>query len=127
PNYGTYGDVYSYNYDIENQKAMTLEDGLALASVSEQELQDAVKAAFKPEGEGEEYQNAELGGFRVKNDGTVDFYLKLFIHNSLADDHDMLAVYHMSDKTLECSDKMENLADVTEEEEMTPALKHKCE
>lgn len=127
PNYGTYGDVYSYNYDITNQKAMTLEDGLALSGISEADLLMAVEEAYQPDGEGEEYNKAELGGFRVKDDGTLDFYLKLFINNSLADDHDMLAVYHMSDKTLECSTQLTDLADTAEEISMIPAFKHTCD
>ena len=123
PNYATKGDVYSYNYDKTNQRAMTNEDGLKAAGITEEELLDRVASAYKPEGEGEVYDRAELGGFRIKRDGTVDFYLKVFINNDLADDHSEIAVYQMSDGSLTFYDG-EELIDASQTDILNPPMTH---
>lgn len=104
PNYATQGDVYSYNYDKKNQCEMTIEDGLKLAGTTEEELLSKTAAAYMPDDKTSVYDRAELGGFRVKQDGSVDFYLKLFIKNPEADDFNQIATYQMSDETLQIYD-----------------------
>ena len=123
PNYATDGEVYSYNYDKVNQREMTLEDGLKLAGVTEEELLKKVEAAYVPDYDASVYDHAELGGFRVKQDGTVDFYLKLFIKNPEADDYDEIATYQMSDDTLHIYDG-EVLIPDSEIDVFAPPLTH---
>ncbi|MFT3983660.1 MAG: hypothetical protein QM697_07115 [Lachnospiraceae bacterium] len=123
PNYATKGDVYSYNYDKKNRRAMTNEDGLKVAGLTENELMEQVAAAYTVKGEGETYDHAQLGGFRVKQDATVDFYLKLFIHNELAEDYDEIAVYQMSDGSLTLYDG-EELIDSSQTDVLNPPMTH---
>lgn len=123
PNYATKGDVYSYNYDKTNRRAMTNEDGLKAAGITEEELLDRVASAYTPEGEGEVYDLAELGGFRIKQDGTIDFYLKVFINNDLSDDYNEIAVYQMSDGSLTFYDG-EELIDASQTDMLNPPMTH---
>jgi len=123
PNYATDGAVYSYNYDKKNKCAMTNEDGLKLAGVTEEALYEMTESAYEPENDGDVYDHAQLCGFRVKEDGTVDFYMELFIDNELADDYDRIAVYQMSDSTLHFYDGQILIPD-SETDTMDPPFTH---
>ncbi len=122
PNYATQGEVYSYVYDIKNECALTNEDGLALAGITEQELYDLVASSYKPTDTSSFYNHAELGGFRIK-DGNVDFYLKLFIDNDEADNYNQIATYSMKSGKLLLHDGGVLIPD-TEIDVMTPPLTH---
>lgn len=122
PNYATDGEVYSYIYDIKNECALTNEDGLALAGISEQELYDAVEGCYKPDSDASTFNHAQLGGFRIK-DGSVVFYLKLYIDNPEADNYDQIAAYSMKSGKLTIYDGGVLIPD-DEIDVMTPPLTH---
>ncbi len=123
PNYATRGEVYSYNYDKVNKRAMTNEDGLKAAGITEKELLDRAASAYTAAEESETYDHAELGGFRIKQDGTVDFYLKVWINNDLAEDHSEIAVYQMSDGGMTFYEG-EELIDSSQTDVLNPPMTH---
>lgn len=123
PNYATDGDVYSYNYDLKNDSPMTNEDGLKLAGLTEEELLKKVEAVNQNRYDGDSYDHAQLGGFRVKKDGAVDFYLKMFINNELSDNYNTIVTYHTADGSLEYYEGRVLIPD-DEIDVMNPPLSH---
>ena len=75
------GHVFSLVYDKEEQRQVTIEDALALAEVTEQELYDALSTQYDPQlaemhpDANVIIQNRVLDGFRMGNDGQPVFYL----------------------------------------------------
>lgn len=100
PNYATEGDIYSYNYDVVNRKAMTNQDGLDLTGITEQEMYKNIKDKYKPEYDYDEYDHSEYKGFCVLDDGTVDYYFVIYIKNEASSDRNALMVYHSKDGTI---------------------------
>ncbi|MGN1003557.1 MAG: hypothetical protein ACI4O5_01880 [Oscillospiraceae bacterium] len=75
------GHVLSLVYDKEEKRQVTMEDALALAGVTEQELYDALSAQYDPQlaqsmpNAHVIIQNHALEGFRIDGDGKPVFYL----------------------------------------------------
>lgn len=74
--------VLSLVYDMKEARQVTMEDALALAGTTEQELFDALSAQYDPqlaqEGPSDAniiIQNHALEGFRIDGQGNVIFYL----------------------------------------------------
>ena len=79
PAYGTSGDIVSYNYDIQNDKIITVEDAMAQFELTADTLQTGYEEnAIKPfEGFAPETTDLEVQGFRLREDDSAVFYLKL--------------------------------------------------
>lgn len=94
PNYGTCGDLRTYNYDISRESAMKKMDALNHSGITEDELLEAVQGAYVEKDDGIYYDHAEYCGFIMLEDGSVDFYLKVYFGNEQAEPFDEFASYN---------------------------------
>ncbi len=80
PTYGTDGHMESVNYDIKNNKWLTLADTLAGLGLSEPDkLLSEVSSHFKPDSPGQSVGAADATGFLIREDGTVDLLLEITV------------------------------------------------
>lgn len=100
PNYATDGIIHSYNYDVKNNKAMTNQDGLDLTSFSEEKLYEIIEDKYKEEINGDVYNHSRYMGFRVLDDGNVDYYFIMYIDNDIATERNEIWVYHSKDGSM---------------------------
>lgn len=100
PNYGTEGKLSTYNYDVANMVAMELEDALKLSNKSFEELFSGIEAAYVPENPGDVYDRAEYDGFFVLPNGSVDFYVTLYVTNPETEPFNRIVAYNTETKEL---------------------------
>lgn len=100
PTYGTQGDVFSYNYDIKQEKVLTLDDALAQFNTTREEVL-AIPVWNLPNGT--TVERAELQGFLIQN-GKLDCYAKVFFTSPNSELYSMIYTIHVSDKTTQAYD-----------------------
>jgi hypothetical protein len=124
PTYGEVGDIISLNYDIQNDKLLTVADAIATVpdipsyANTPESLAEYVKNEFLRTDEWEWYYDsvineAEVDGFMMPlaDDGAeagVMFYVVLECHNTVDNtDFEILVQYSTYDGTvLECTDQL---------------------
>lgn len=125
PDYGTDGNLKTYNYDVTNSCAMGMNEALTLSELKIDELYGEIKDAFVPANDGGEYIKAEYNGFLVRKDGSVDFYVTIYLDNNVAEPYDRLAAYNPKTKELRyIFDSDEGVVSKDLEDEYLPVLTH---
>lgn len=125
PTYGTHGDVVSYNYDVKNDKAMELSDALALCGVEGDELADAAMDVFSEFDEYSKLRECWCQGFLIREDGTVDFYFKIFYDSTTGSEpFDVIGSYNYQSKASVIYDIDDDLVSEKMVDEMFPPLTH---
>lgn len=98
PNYGTEGDIMSYNFDKDNNERITLDAMFERLNISQDAIEKGAKNSFVSE-RGKEYvDKVEVQGFRYIDDNSADFFLKIFVINPDADPWDGLYKYSYTPK-----------------------------
>lgn len=100
PNYGTEGNLTSYNYDVANSVAMGLEEALKLCNMTFEEVFSGIEKAYVPENEGDVYDRAEYDGFFVLQNGSIDFYATIYVNNPNAEPFNRIIAYNTEKKEL---------------------------
>lgn len=79
PVYGTDGQIYSYNYDIKNNTAITLDEIVAKYNITDQDLLQSISTKFKPESETRQITLIEPAAFRIISDDEAEIYV--YVHS----------------------------------------------
>ncbi len=102
PTYGTHGDVFSYHYDVKEQKVVTLADALAKFNLTEDDVLAQFQAAYRPESSVGTMDKAEIQGFRILED-SLECYVKVYFVNSNQSGeegkYNQIVVFNMKDGT----------------------------
>ena len=123
PNYGTDGDIVSYNFDKTKNEWVGLDTVFEQLGISRNTIETGAKNAFVPEYEGEYVDNVEVQGFRYINGDSVDFFLKIFVINPDADPWNGLYRYSYTPKSQTLNKlNMEQPFNVSELDVMNPPL-----
>lgn len=122
PNYSTQGDVYSYNYDIKNEKIITLKDAYNKDHKSESEISNNIKELYKTLKSSEENTLVEvkIKGFLI-GDTSIRYFVNLTLNNSETGDFSTIYTYNSSDNTLKEYDGV-CLIDPNEPDKFVPEL-----
>ncbi len=96
PTYGTQGDIFSYNYDVKNQKAITLEEFLPKLNRSPDDLLGAITFNLP---NNITVSHSELQGFRIISEvaGMIDCFAKVYFTDTSGqtEDYNMLYIIHL--------------------------------
>lgn len=102
PTYGTQGDVFSYHYDVKEQKTVALADALAKLNLTEDDVLTQFQAAYRPESSVGTIDKAEIQGFRILGD-SLECYLKVYFVNPNVSgeegQYNQIVVFNMKDGT----------------------------
>lgn len=96
PNYGTDGDLYSYNFDKKQNKFLNLQDAMGEFGLDGATLLEKVKSLYEPESETESVSAAEAAGFLLQpgEDGPLTLLLlRVTIDNTEAAEWTYFFVY----------------------------------
>lgn len=96
PSYGTDGDMWSYNFDKQDNRFMNLEDVLRELNLNERRLARQVKALYVPETPSQSVGEVEATGFLITQgpSGPVtQLLLKVVLEDSLAQSWNRFFVY----------------------------------
>lgn len=99
PTFGTQGDVFSYNYDIKNHKAITLAEAIAMSNGKFQHTEASLLSGLTIANLPEQVtmERAELKGFRILDNGHIDCYAKVHFSQGDAEEgkYDMIYTLHL--------------------------------
>ena len=118
PIYGTDGDIFSYVYDKDNQKAVSLTDAFTDAKTTEDELKQAIITAYEELSTGMTVKDIQFGAFRYTKHG-IHFYPILTLSAEGADDWNHFSEYCMDDQTLKLNADIQ-LADLSDDTLVMP-------
>ncbi|HWP52075.1 MAG TPA: hypothetical protein VN626_10310 [Clostridia bacterium] len=88
PIYGTDGDLFSINFDVKNNKWLSINDVLADLDLTTQTLTEQVRQHFVPESSSQSVGNVQATGFLIRpasSEKTVELLLEVTIENSEAE------------------------------------------
>lgn len=88
PDYGTDGDLMSFNFDKVNNERIYVETALERLGIDKEFIEKSVQKLFLPSYGKQYVGKVEIAGFRLINDNTTEFFLKMFITNPDADPWD---------------------------------------
>lgn len=116
PNYATYGEAYSYNYDIINDKTISLDDAYNMLGTTEEDIcsnieKQVATVAFA----GEKFDKAEIEAFRIKPDDSMDFYVKIYFKSDNAEDNNRLFTFDYMTNELKPYDNYVLILDGTDD------------
>lgn len=125
PNYATDGNLKSYNYDVKNKKALELIDALTVAGLKEDEVIGKIGDAFVGASDAELFENAQIEGFLLRTDGSVDFYATIFVDNKDAGSYNRLVCFNSGSGEMRyIFDSEEVVVPKELEDEHVPELTH---
>lgn len=126
PDYGSHGDIVTYNYDLNNKYAINLAYAYVLAGTSKEEIADKVKAGeFGKYGNDGKYSHCECQGFLIREDGSFDFYLKAYFDSKTdGEPFDVLGVINSKTGKLKLFDMDEDLVESQLVDVQYPPLTH---
>jgi len=124
PNYGTDGDIVSYNFDKDNNEWISVAIALERLDIDNKFVEKGVKRLFVPSNEEEQVDNIEIAGFRYIDSNTTEFFLKIAVINPSADPYDGIFIYTYSPQkqTLTRFDIKHFLNSSHQPDKMTPPL-----
>lgn len=100
PNYGTDGEVYSFNYDKKSGKSITLDDALAAGkTTADEEMATVAELYGEFAGEGDVLERVELPAFAYVNN-ELWIIARVYVANELASEHNRLFVYYVGDRSM---------------------------
>ncbi len=92
PTYGTDGSIISVNYDIDQNRWITIPDAMAYSRIDETSLLDEVDSLFTPEYDGQQISEKDVktAGFLIKSGGDtgadyIQFLLEITLSNAYGD------------------------------------------
>lgn len=94
PNYGTDGEMFSINYDMDENAWITTEDALAAEGLEYDDVYANVEELFEPEFKGMYISDLKIAGFLIhelaapflgREDSYVEFLLEVTVENPEAD------------------------------------------
>jgi len=126
PSYGTCGDITSYNFDINNRYTINLAYAYVIAGTTREALDEKVrKADFSDFEEYSEYDHCDCQGFLIRENGSIDFYFKLFFESIIGEEpFEMFGSINSKDGVLKIYENGEDLVDEDLVSEEYPPLTH---
>ena len=107
PNYGTQGVAKSYNYDIDNQTVVSVDDALALANTTREEIEAVCDVYIANTDEYLEVTKVDMDAFVIHEDVSVDFFIRIATDNKadaptsgVTGASNALYTYNASEKTI---------------------------
>ena len=102
PNYGTDGEVYSFNYDINNKKMMTLSDVYNYDKKSKDEIISKIKTLYSKSKiyDGSSLKKIDINGFLIIDD-SVRYFVTIYENSPGIGYTDSIYTYDSSQMTLE--------------------------
>ena len=120
PNYGTNGDVYSYIYDILNQKQVTTEEVVSRFNVDEEAIKQLIEASLE---ENTSLISMKIQGARILDDGSADIYVMAELFYEGADEYNNIYTYSTADGQVHAYDG-QNLCDPAGLDKLDPLLSY---
>lgn len=104
PNYATDGDIYSFNYNIKQDKYIKLDDIFSELNTTEDAIKSEIKPLYTPEYEGISLTDIDICGFLYK-DNDIILLLNLSIDSTIAEPCTLFYSYTVNSKTLNKLDR----------------------
>lgn len=121
PTYGNQGEIHSYNYDISNNKIITLSEAMKNFNITNNSIRQAFSKYYQPQAN-EVLDSVEAEAFRMVGDN-IHIYLDVSFDNPQSDDFDLIYTYDVSQNTFTPYDGT-CLVDPAEPDVMTPPLSY---
>ena len=125
PAEGTEGEIRSYNFDASSMAAMDYNAAYALCNSDEKTIRKEISSAFSPKKSGEKLDRFNISGFLIKPDGSVDFYVVVYLVNGNGESYNRIAAFDSATKELRfVYDSGESVVSRELEDDFKPALTH---
>ena len=82
PSYGTQGAVYSYNYDMETEAVVSVEEAFSMANTTREQIEADGAAYITDNMQYQEVKKTDINAFVINEDGSVDFFIRIYTKNS---------------------------------------------
>ena len=124
PNYGTDGNIRTYNFDVSGMKALDINDAYALCNMTADQLTKDIRRAYVPGNDKGKIDRIEIGGFLIKEDGSVDFYAVLYIDGTVDEPFDRIVAINSQTKKMRYIFESDEGVVSEEEDAFNPPLTH---
>ena len=126
PCYGTCGDITSYNYCVDKNSLFDIKKALIMAEISEEDLYaKASEGDYGEYGENAQYKESQCQGFFILDDGSIDFYLKVFFDSTTGGEpFDIIASINSKTNAIKTYGIDDDLLDDKQVDVMVPPLTH---
>lgn len=121
PTYADQGEIYSYNYDISNNKIITLSEAMKNFNITNDTIRQAFSQYYQPQAN-EVLDSVEAEAFRIIGDN-IHIYLDVSFDNPQSDDFDLIYTYDVAQNTFIPYDGT-CLVDPAEPDVMSPPLSY---
>lgn len=121
PTYATQGEIYSYNYDISNNKIITLSEAMKNFNITNDIIRQAFSQYYQPQAN-EVLDSIEAEAFRIIGDN-IHIYLDVSFDSSQSDDFDLIYTYDVAQNIFTPYDGI-CLVDPSQPDVMTPPLSY---
>lgn len=124
PNDDLAGNVYSYNYSTRDNKRLDNSYALGRYDITEEELLEAVQEAIEEADIEDTYTSGEYQAYIIRNDATIDFYIKAYFTDKCSKTYEKIVVYNYGTKELNVYSAGEALVSEDVETQITTPLSH---
>lgn len=117
--------LYSYNYSKGTKSEIKREDALAMVNLSEDELIQKVIGTYGADNDDEALEGVEYCGFLIKDDESIEFYVKLNYANAAGGAvMDRIASFSTDSNRLIVFDTYDDIVKDSVQDKMSPELTH---
>ncbi|MEG1411030.1 MAG: hypothetical protein RSD36_14435 [Terrisporobacter sp.] len=102
PNSNSQGEIFSYNYDIKNEKILTLQDAYKKDKKTETQVINEIKTSFNKRRSNKKIKllKIEVNCFLIDEDN-IKYFIKINISNPKSKDINIICTYNSHESSLE--------------------------